>query len=289
MFKTKLYNTIIAAGSLFYVASVPGKAIFSPAAAHLASPCPDSASSAVHAFDKEGLCVCLPSVEGEALAAAPRFSLNKQASDFVKNYISENGYFLKGIKKKSPSYFKTIESVFKKYDIPAEIKYMAVVESKLDNSAVSGVGATGLWQFMPESAKSFGLKISGKTDERRNTYKSTVAAAKCLSYLHKMFDDWLLCVAAYNCGPGGVLKAIKKSGSRDYWVLQNYLPLETRKHVKKFIATHYFFEGHGSLATMTKKQTQAHIDAVALFVKTQEFQKSDTLLVQTAPIEFDRR
>jgi membrane-bound lytic murein transglycosylase D len=124
--------------------------------------------------------------------------------------------------------------------------------------------------------------VSGKNDERRNTYKSTVAAAKCLIYLHNMFDDWLLTLAAYNSGPARVLSAIKKSGSRNFWVLQKYLPLETRKHVKKFIAIHYYFEGHGSLTTLTKAETKAHIDDVADFMKKQELQKNDSLTAETS-------
>ncbi len=118
---------------------------------------------------------------------------------------------------------------------------------------------------MPVPAKSFGHRINGKQDDRRNDYKSTVAAAKCLLYLQRIFDDWLLTLAAYNSGPGKVQSAIRKSGSRNYWKLEKWLPAETRNHVKKFISVHYHFEGHGSLVTMTKDETVAHTNAVSHF------------------------
>jgi membrane-bound lytic murein transglycosylase D len=237
-----------------------------------------------HAFDSKGLCVCLPELNEDELLLAPRIQLNKQASSFVKQHLNENDFYLQKIKTKSTTYFTMIDSVFSSYDLPVELKYLAVIESKLNPSVYSKAGAAGLWQFMPAPARSFGLKVSGKTDERMNAYKSTIAAAKCLVYLNNIFDDWLLTLAAYNCGPGGVLKAIKKSGSRNFWVLQNYLPLETRKHVKKFISIHYFFEGHGSLTTLTKAETAAHIKAVASFVAKQEaLQKKDSLAVETIP------
>ena len=147
-----------------------------------------------------------------------------------------------------------------------------------------------MWQFMPSTARNFGLRVKGKTDERTYAYKSTVAAAKYLSYLHELFDDWLLTIAAYNSGPGYVYNAIKKSGSRNFWVLQRFLPLETRNHVKKFISTHYFFEGHGSLATMTKAETNAHISAVEAYIaKQKEIIKpavvTDTLSIVATQVE----
>ena len=230
----------------------------------------DSIFTGEHIFDAEGLCVCLPEMSANELSEAPRIQLNEQAADFVQNHLKENGFYYDKIKAKNASKFTLIEDIFQQYNIPVELKYLAVVESKLDNRIVSSAGAAGLWQFMPGAAKSFGLKVSGKNDERKHNYKSTVAAAKCLIYLHNMFDDWLLTLAAYNSGPARVLSAIKKSGSRDFWVLQNYLPVETRKHVKKFISVHYHFEGHGSLATLTKAETKAHTDAVAAFIAKQK-------------------
>ena len=158
-------------------------------------------------------------------------------------------------KARGAAYFKTIEDIFGKYGLPAELKYLAVVESYLKTNAVSRVGAKGMWQLMPTTARELGLKVNSKYDERTHFYKSTVAAAKYLKDLHKEFGDWLLVIAAYNGGPGTVYNAIKKSGSRNFWTLQNYLPMESRAHVKRYIGTHYYFEGKGGLTTMTKAET----------------------------------
>jgi membrane-bound lytic murein transglycosylase D len=98
---------------------------------------------------------------------------------------------------------------------------------------------------MPATAQILGLKTSHQNDERTNYYKSTIAAAKYLRDLYAEFNDWLLVLAAYNGGPKPVYNAIQKSGSKNFWILQNYLPAESRDHVKKFIATHYYFEGRG--------------------------------------------
>lgn len=220
-----------------------------------------------HAFDTSGLCICLPVLTDEELVLAPRLRIQEEARTFVEAHLRENALYYDKIKAKSGPVFKLIDNVFKEYGIPTELKYLAIVESKLDNRIISTSGAAGLWQFMPVAAKSFGLRINGKVDERRNDYKNTVAAAKCLVYLNGMFDDWLLTLAAYNCGPAKVLSAIRKSGSRNYWDIEKWLSAETRKHVKKFISVHYHFEGHGSLATMTKAETLAHTREVAAFLQ----------------------
>lgn len=163
---------------------------------------------------------------------------------FINKYIKTNSETLGKIKKKSSRTFKMMDGVFTKYDLPLQLKYLAVIESELKNTAVSRVGAVGTWQLMPETARILGLKINADHDERTNTYKSTKAAALYLRDLYTEFNDWLLVLAAYNCGPGPVYRAIKKSGSRDFWQLQHHLPAESRMHVKKFIATHYYFEGY---------------------------------------------
>jgi membrane-bound lytic murein transglycosylase D len=151
-------------------------------------------------------------------------------------------------------YFDMMDEIFIQHGLPVELKYLAVVESELKSTARSGVGAVGPWQFMPATARDLGLKVTKYKDERRDFYKSTHAAARYLTQLYGIYNDWLLVIAAYNCGPGGVNSAIRRSGTRDFWHLQNYLPAESRKHVKKFIATHYIMEGEAGLTTLTKKE-----------------------------------
>jgi len=188
----------------------------------------------------------------------PPIQLNRHASKFVKDYLRKEDEFLQKMKDRSPSYFKVIDAVFEKYGIPREMCYLAIVESQLRTTAVSRVGAKGMWQLMPVTARELGLKVNGRTDERTHLYKSTVAAAKYLRDLHREFGDWLLVLAAYNSGPGTVMKAMKKSGSKNFWALQRFLPEESRGHVKRFIGIHYFFEGEGSITTQTKAEAVAY-------------------------------
>ena len=110
---------------------------------------------------------------------------------------------------------------------------------------------------MPATATAMGLRVGRGVDERRDYLKSTRAASKYLNYLYNIYEDWLLVVAAYNCGPGRVNSAIARAGSSDFWKLQYHLPAESRNHVKKFIATHYIMEGEGGIATVSKSQAQA--------------------------------
>ena len=289
MFKRRLVWAAIAAGSLLFMAAAPGINFMMPGQQDLAAKNGPEDSLTVcktmHDFDSSGLCSCLSHYTTEELIHAPRITLSKSMTSFVQQFNKREGYYLDKVKTKNGHEFDVIDEVFRQYDIPVELKYLAVIESNLDKRTVSNAGAVGIWQLMPDAARTFGLKVGGGRDDRKNNYKSTAAAAKCLIYLHNMFDDWLLTLAAYNCGPGRVLSAIKKSGSREYWALQQFLPAETRGHVKKFIAIHYYFEGHGSLVTMTKKETLAHIDAAAVFAKTHELQKTDSLLVKTETAE----
>jgi membrane-bound lytic murein transglycosylase D len=283
MFSKKLFKTALAASGLFFIAATPANhlQLTNQLSLLVKDTCIADSSLKVntHRFDETGICICLPELTTEQLQLAPRIVLSKHTSGFVQSYIQKNKYGLGKIKAKSTPYFNTIDKVFTSYDLPVELKYLAVIESRLNPNIVSRVGAVGLWQFMPASAKRFGLKTNG-VDERRNSYKSSVAAARYISYLNKIFDDWLLTIAAYNSGPAPVLAAIKKSGSRDFWKLEGFLPLETRKHIKKFIATHYYFEGHGSLVTMTKKEATAHDKAVEEFVKRIEQPKTDSLIIK---------
>ena len=222
----------------------------------------------LQAFDSSF--VYLTEFPDSVLANTPRIHLNSQAAKFVKVHNARNKLSLEKIKERSLPYFTIIDSVFNYYSLPIELKYLAVIESELKSKAVSRVGAVGPWQLMPSTARILSLKVTSRYDERTHYYKSTAAAARYLKDLYREFDDWLLVIAAYNCGPGGVNTAIKKSGSRNFWKLQNYLPAETRGHVKKFIATHYYFEQHGSITTLTKSEAAAYKKAVTQFIVKQK-------------------
>jgi membrane-bound lytic murein transglycosylase D len=204
------------------------------------------------------------------LAELPGINLNAQASQFIKAYVKKNNEDLVKIQGRSQFSFSVIDSIFNSFRLPVELKYLAVVESELKTSAYSHVGAAGVWQLMPATAREYSLKVTGKYDERRNLYKSTKAAAKYLKDLYAQYGDWLLVIAAYNSGSGYVDRAIKYTGSKNFWRLQNYLPAETRGHVKRFIATHYFFESHGSITTVTKAEAAAYKKIVAEFITKQK-------------------
>ena len=205
------------------------------------------------------------SITGKSSLSIPGVPLHHSMGKFVQDYAEDFEELFENIKLNKSGYLKTIDKVFTQYQIPLELKYLAIIESKLKTNARSGVGAVGVWQFMPGTAKTLGLKITSKYDERQHMWKSTVAAAKYLNWLYGYFEDWLLVVAAYNSGPGPVLSAIKKSGSRSFWKLQNFLPKETRLHVKRFIATHYYFEDGGSLVTLGKVETEKYLKQLEEF------------------------
>ena len=137
-------------------------------------------------------------------------------------------------------YMPIFEEALESYRLPLELKYLPVIESALNPRAVSRVGATGLWQFMISTGKNYGLTVNSLVDERRDPLKSSYAAAQYLSDLYKIFGDWNLVIAAYNCGPDKVNRAIHRSGgSRDYWQIYPYLPAETQGYVPAFIAANY--------------------------------------------------
>jgi membrane-bound lytic murein transglycosylase D len=175
--------------------------------------------------------------------------INPNAELFVQDYMRSHSKYLTRMKGWGQPYFNLIERVLEQYGLPKELKYIAVIESNLSTGATSRVGAGGPWQFMPYTAKEFGLTVNGYIDERRDYFKSSHAAARYLLSLYKDLHDWLLVMAAYNGGPGRVYSAIKKSGSRNFWSLQYYLPEESRTYVKRFIATHYIMEGTGGVTT----------------------------------------
>jgi membrane-bound lytic murein transglycosylase D len=175
--------------------------------------------------------------------------VNPNAISFTQDYMRGHGRYLQGMKGWGQPYFNLIENILQQYGLPKELKYIAVIESNLQPSATSPVGAGGPWQFMPATARAYGLTVNGALDDRRDYYKSTHAAAKYLLTLYKDLHDWLLVMAAYNGGQGRVYSAIKKSGSRDFWQLQYHLPEESRTYVKRFIATQYIMEGTNTMDT----------------------------------------
>ncbi|HNK29228.1 MAG TPA: lytic transglycosylase domain-containing protein, partial [Ferruginibacter sp.] len=171
--------------------------------------------------------------------------VNPNAESYMQDYLKAHSNHLIQMKGWGQPYFNLIDNILSQYGLPRELKYLAVIESNLSTGATSWKGAGGPWQFMPYTARDYGLVVNGFFDERRDYYKSTHAAARYLLTLYGQLHDWLLVIAAYNGGPGRVFSAIKKSGSRNFWSLQYYLPTESRNHVKKFIATHYVMEGSG--------------------------------------------
>ena len=162
----------------------------------------------------------------------------------VRNYIKvytmkrrENVEVMLGLSK---YYFPIFDDIFDYYGVPNELKYMSIIESALNPRAYSRARAVGLWQFMYGTGRLYGLTINSYVDERRDPIKSTIAAAKFVKDLYDIYQDWTLVIAAYNCGPGNVNKAIRRSGGKtNYWDIYYYLPRETRGHVPAFIAAVY--------------------------------------------------
>lgn len=200
--------------------------------------------------------------------------LNPRAVGFVKDYLEIHEARLTNMKAWGQPYFIMIESVLNRYHLPPSLKYLAVIESDLKSTALSSAGAVGPWQFMPGTAKDLGLIVTATRDDRMDLYKSTHAAAKFLSRLYEQLGDWLLVVAAYNGGPARVEKIIAAKKSRDFWMIQQHLPAESRNHVKKFIATHYIFERNGSETTGLKKA-----DEKLPLLTAEEFASTDTLSI----------
>jgi membrane-bound lytic murein transglycosylase D len=212
--------------------------------------------------------------------------LNPRAVSFVQEYMRKQGKELEKMKSWGKPYFELYDNVLALYGVPKEMKYLSVIESHLSSGLVSWAGAVGPWQLMDYEAKRFGLRTGGAGDDRMDYYKSTHVAAKLMKELYTEFGDWLLVVAAYNGGAGRVRQAIKRSGSRDFWELQYNLPEETRNHVKKFIGTHYIFEGGGGWTTLTASETIAQKE---LLSKPQEVVLTDTDLETTTVTEISGR
>lgn len=167
---------------------------------------------------------------------------NDRSRAFINMYTITKRDLVPYILALSDYYFPIFEAELDKQGMPLELRFVPVIESALKPRAVSRAGAVGLWQFMYPTAKMNGLTITSYVDERKDPLKSTEAACKYLGDLYGMFGDWQLAIAAYNCGPGNVRKAIRRSGGKtNFWEIYNYLPRETRGYVPAFIAAAYFF------------------------------------------------
>jgi membrane-bound lytic murein transglycosylase D len=168
---------------------------------------------------------------------------NPALEKVIKSYLKYRIKYYPALMAKAEYYFPMFEKYLDQYDIPLEMKYLAIVESALNPTAKSRVGATGLWQFMYTTGLQYQLKVSSYLDERQDPVRATKAACNYLSDLYTIFGDWDLALAAYNSGPGNVAKAIKRSGGyRNYWNIRPFLPSETASYVPAFYATMYLFE-----------------------------------------------
>lgn len=170
----------------------------------------------------------------------------------------------------SEYYFPMFEEHLAKYNIPLELKYLAIVESALNPRAKSRVGASGLWQFMYPTGKQYNLEVTSYVDERYDPLKATEAACQYLSSLYGIFGDWSMVLAAYNCGPGNVSKAIRRSGgSQNYWNIRKNLPKETANYVPAFLATFYIYEFKKEHGIMPKKAPLTYFETDTIMVKKQ--------------------
>ena len=171
---------------------------------------------------------------------------NAKIKGFIDYFTVRNARYALVMERRKRVYFPTFEEILKTQKVPEEIKYLAIVESGLNAKAVSPAGAAGLWQFMTFTGKEYGLKQDEFLDERLDPEKATVAACRYLTTLYNTFSDWELALASYNCGPGNVRRAIRKSGyKKTFWQIYDYLPRETRSYVPQFVALTYVMNHMG--------------------------------------------
>jgi len=180
-----------------------------------------------------------------SISSAVPLTYNSTVRNYIHVYTLQKRDLSERVLGKIDEYFPLFKPIMDKYNVPDAIKYLAVTESALNTHAVSRAGATGLWQIMSGTAKDLGLTVNSQVDERRDPLKATEAAMKFLSRLYRKYGSWTLAIAAYNCGPGNVNKAIRRSGGkRNFWSIKRYLPRETRGYVPSFIACVYWINFH---------------------------------------------
>lgn len=215
----------------------------------------------------------------EQLPVVAEMTYNNVVKRYIETYTVKKRDLVGVMVGLSEHYFPEFDEIFDYYGVPNELKYMSIIESALNPRAYSRARAVGLWQFMYGTGRMYDLEINSLVDERMDIIKSTHAAARFIRDLNNRYDDWLLAVAAYNCGPGNVNKAIRRAGGKkNFWEIYYYLPRETRGHVPAFIAATYtmhYYEEHG----IVPKEIQLPIDVDTIMV-TQKLhlgQASDVL------------
>ena len=185
----------------------------------------------------------------QALPFVIEVPYNEVVRRYILRYVKHSPRQLASLQRKAEYYFPIFEDILGKHELPYELCYLPVIESALNPHAHSHMGAAGLWQFMPATGKKYGLEVNSLIDERMDPIRSTEAACRFLKALYGIFGDWNLVIAAYNCGPGNVNKAIHRAGGkRDFWSIYPFLPKETRGYLPIFIAASYamnYAELHG--------------------------------------------
>jgi len=195
---------------------------------------------------------------------------NQGLENIIKSFLKNRKRSFERLMAISEYYFPLFEEAFDKQNVPLEIKYLAVVESALNPKAISKSGATGLWQFMYQTGKQFGLKIDSYVDERSDPLKASEAAAQYMKNMYAIFGDWDLVLASYNSGPGNVAKAIRRSGGQqNYWNIRKNLPKETQGYVPAFLATMYIYEYHKEHGIVPQKAPIKHFATDTVMIKRQ--------------------
>ena len=193
-----------------------------------------------------------------ALPVTIEMPFNSVVKTYIEMYTQRRRTLVEEMLGMSLYYMPIFEQALEKEGLPLELKYLPVIESALNPDAISRVGATGLWQFMISTAKGLGLEVNSLVDERRDPYRASEKAAVYLKNLYNIYHDWSLVIAAYNCGPGNVNKALRRAGGsgKDFWAIYPYLPKETRGYVPAFIAANYvmtYFKNHNISPSLAKK------------------------------------